>query len=1345
MQNKKTRKFLSMLLVICMLFTIMPVGAFAATDLLEPPEELEMVEVSAPDSSKAMTAQLSFRGTPEQIDQYLQNVIKTRTITVGTDKVTFSPNSKGLPAGATNSFAVLSENGKYTKIAFSTDLFKKSEANVKVATIKAAGYEDLSVSIKNQKVVPKNRDVTVTITEKKYNPDGGYAGAVDFAPQVVRVPVGDTHLTAENISTILSDPQFAGYKECNNKVKIDKDKATLHIEKNRAKINTTVMYREYDALGQAKEDTKLKDLELTVPQNNYPEKKGVLGDGEKEYILNTLNKTAGVEYTWAKDSSFDVTDMKATLTVIDRVSPVSISLIDSKTNKAVGEPLTLQVPVASNRLDSVADMEVWAEANLPEGYTLLPRANQNYNISATEGNRTAVLKMEPLPIVKVQYKEGKKVVGESFTIYVPKGTTTLADNEEAKTKINANKPDKYVLAKNVNYKINADNVVNIAVEKERKTITILYVPEGQTEAKKTITHSVLVDAETINATNKKLATQVPENYEQVDKNAVYPISADNKVIVPVKLQERDVTIKFEVYDEDGNPTGIYPIDSETMSIVVTLDSIHRDTVDDFIPDYGLNEDKYVLFYPAQTVYPIVADTVTVPLLKTTHTIQVFYQDVADSNILNPNEPVDYTVEKAQTALNDADLEYLKPDIFGYEPAKGAAVITIANTVNYPLQKVYGDVSVVYVDENDQVVSSEKPVVFSDVALLTEAITDEKAIATVAGNVPYGYLLGGTQDYTIDWNKAPNGVITVKVLSNHAVVEIAAEPGEAVGDFTAKDKIIAFEEGKTIFVPKAEDLYTIDPKWELVGIKATGFSNEDVDEGDLIALKGDKQSLRYMFALKEVKPVTHQIPVTISPEAGVTDKVTEATASLVENKDHKVTIQNPANYFKIADGFEVEDVLIAGFDGNDKKVSVKVGHEATVTGANPTIHYVLKDVRPVTVKVALNASPDVAIDGKNAVTANLEVAKDGTVRVPKDSDYFKVNKDFELVKITVNGFDISSTDKDITINQSLTPAGKDLSINYIYAPKAPVSESIGLIATPSEAMAGSAAMTKDLALDSNGFITVPAADKYFTAKKDYKFVKVFAYGFNGSADGQEVKVGDKLKVTHKDPILKYFYEAVETTVPVNFIAGPNGAVKGTGVLEKELVVGKDGTVVVPKDTTIYSVNDGYVLDAIMATGFNGTDVAFEVKAGTALKATSKHPVLKYLYKATGTSQEVVMTIGSNQIVVDGDVEYIDTAAVIKDSRTFVPFRALAEAFGADVQYVEANRTVIAKLDGTTVIMTVGSNVYTVNGVRHTMDVAPYISNSRVMVPVRFMAEAFGITVTPTFNAVDGTTASVIFTK
>ena len=48
------------------------------------------------------------------------------------------------------------------------------------------------------------------------------------------------------------------------------------------------------------------------------------------------------------------------------------------------------------------------------------------------------------------------------------------------------------------------------------------------------------------------------------------------------------------------------------------------------------------------------------------------------------------------------------------------------------------------------------------------------------------------------------------------------------------------------------------------------------------------------------------------------------------------------------------------------------------------------------------------------------------------------------------------------------------------------------------------------------------------------------------------------------------------------------------------------------------------------------------------------------------------------------------------------------------------------------MTIGSATYTVNGTEKTADVAPFINGSRTMVPVRFAAEAFGIKVIPTYN-------------
>ena len=122
--------------------------------------------------------------------------------------------------------------------------------------------------------------------------------------------------------------------------------------------------------------------------------------------------------------------------------------------------------------------------------------------------------------------------------------------------------------------------------------------------------------------------------------------------------------------------------------------------------------------------------------------------------------------------------------------------------------------------------------------------------------------------------------------------------------------------------------------------------------------------------------------------------------------------------------------------------------------------------------------------------------------------------------------------------------------------------------------------------------------------------------------------------------------------------------------------------------------------------------------------------------------VVMSIGSHEIIVNDKKATIDAAPMIQNDRTFVPFRALAEAFGAEVAYDEATQAVTAKLNGTEIVMTIGSATYTVNGAEKTMDVAPFINGSRTMVPVRFAAEAFGIKVIPTYNP-DGTTADILF--
>jgi hypothetical protein len=103
------------------------------------------------------------------------------------------------------------------------------------------------------------------------------------------------------------------------------------------------------------------------------------------------------------------------------------------------------------------------------------------------------------------------------------------------------------------------------------------------------------------------------------------------------------------------------------------------------------------------------------------------------------------------------------------------------------------------------------------------------------------------------------------------------------------------------------------------------------------------------------------------------------------------------------------------------------------------------------------------------------------------------------------------------------------------------------------------------------------------------------------------------------------------------------------------------------------------------------------------------------------------IGSNVYYAGGTSKVMDVAPYIKGERTYVPMRYLGEVLGAEVVWDDAARTVTLTKDDATVVFTIGSTTYTVNGESKTADVAPEIANDRTMLPARFVAEAFGAVV------------------
>ncbi|MED1862482.1 stalk domain-containing protein [Fictibacillus nanhaiensis] len=95
-----------------------------------------------------------------------------------------------------------------------------------------------------------------------------------------------------------------------------------------------------------------------------------------------------------------------------------------------------------------------------------------------------------------------------------------------------------------------------------------------------------------------------------------------------------------------------------------------------------------------------------------------------------------------------------------------------------------------------------------------------------------------------------------------------------------------------------------------------------------------------------------------------------------------------------------------------------------------------------------------------------------------------------------------------------------------------------------------------------------------------------------------------------------------------------------------------------------------------------------------------------------------------IMINGVKKNFDQPAVSVDNRTLAPFRGIGEALGAKVEWNAATETVKAVRNGTTVELKYLSNVGKINGKSVQLDTALISINNRMVVPVRFFAEAFG---------------------
>lgn len=107
----------------------------------------------------------------------------------------------------------------------------------------------------------------------------------------------------------------------------------------------------------------------------------------------------------------------------------------------------------------------------------------------------------------------------------------------------------------------------------------------------------------------------------------------------------------------------------------------------------------------------------------------------------------------------------------------------------------------------------------------------------------------------------------------------------------------------------------------------------------------------------------------------------------------------------------------------------------------------------------------------------------------------------------------------------------------------------------------------------------------------------------------------------------------------------------------------------------------------------------------------------------------VTIYANEVsvMVNGQrVNFEGQGPVIVDDRTLVPVRGVFEMLGFEVGWDEVTRRVTLSGDDV-VVITIGSAVFTTNGVSYNLDVPAQIIGDRTMLPIRHVLESVGFTV------------------
>ncbi len=171
---------------------------------------------------------------------------------------------------------------------------------------------------------------------------------------------------------------------------------------------------------------------------------------------------------------------------------------------------------------------------------------------------------------------------------------------------------------------------------------------------------------------------------------------------------------------------------------------------------------------------------------------------------------------------------------------------------------------------------------------------------------------------------------------------------------------------------------------------------------------------------------------------------------------------------------------------------------------------------------------------------------------------------------------------------------------------------------------------------------------------------------------------------------------------------------------------------PEPTKDGFVFDGWYSDKELTKAY---DANTKITASTTLYAkwTKVEPKTDDSSKDDDNSKnELVLTIGKTDVKAFGSDKTMDSAPIIKNNRTMLPARFIAESLGAKVTWNGKKREVTikgknGKGQDVTILLYIDSDIAYVNGKKVKLDSPAFIENGRTFTPLRFVAEELGANV------------------